>query len=178
MAPRKNPPHPSDLIRNMMGITFSIEIVEQPAPAYGYTLQPAVHKINSSSLIKRMNRMNRVINSKAKKIERKPKMGKKRKVAQHTASIGECLWCKCHKTAQWRKGPTGARSLCNRCGIEWAKHIRIEARTKAISNIEAEAELIRQFQTGERFQKYQKTDEYESPADSGQNDNSGDSTAE
>lgn len=29
------------------------------------------------------------------------------------AGAGECQWCKTRKTAQWRKGPTGARGLCN-----------------------------------------------------------------
>ena len=39
--------------------------------------------------------------------------GKKRRVAHVSSLPGECIWCGTHKTAQWRKGPIGARSLCN-----------------------------------------------------------------
>ena len=38
---------------------------------------------------------------------------KKRKPGQGNAMFGECIWCGIHKTAQWRRGPIGARSLCN-----------------------------------------------------------------
>ena len=41
---------------------------------------------------------------------------RKRKINQSASQAGECNWCGTRKTAQWRKGPTGARGLCNvRC---------------------------------------------------------------
>eukprot|EP00842_Homolaphlyctis_polyrhiza_P006109 jgi/Hompol1/649/HPOL_001482-RA len=60
---------------------------------------------------------------------------RKRKVIHSTASPGECTWCGVRKTAQWRKGPTGPRGLCNACGLEWAKQIKHEARRLGISAI-------------------------------------------
>lgn len=38
---------------------------------------------------------------------------RKRKINQSASQAGECNWCGTRKTAQWRKGPTGARGLCN-----------------------------------------------------------------
>ena len=38
---------------------------------------------------------------------------RKRKVIHSTTSPGECTWCGVKKTAQWRKGPSGSRGLCN-----------------------------------------------------------------
>jgi hypothetical protein len=72
----------------------------------------------------------------------KPKVGRKRKVLNGTNASGECIWCKVKKTAQWRKGPKGARSLCNACGLEWAKQIRTEALRMDCSNLIAEENLI------------------------------------
>ena len=36
-----------------------------------------------------------------------------------TASKRECAWCKTMKTHQWRKGPSGPRTLCSSCGAKW-----------------------------------------------------------
>jgi hypothetical protein len=46
--------------------------------------------------------------------------------------------------------------LCNRCGIEWAKQIRVEAKDLSISNFEAEQNLIEQYSSGQKSHKYQR----------------------
>mmetsp|Transcript_6017 Transcript_6017/g.22027 ORF Transcript_6017/g.22027 Transcript_6017/m.22027 type:complete len:127 (-) Transcript_6017:176-556(-) len=36
-----------------------------------------------------------------------------------TSSVKTCTYCGTAKTPLWRSGPTGAKSLCNACGIKW-----------------------------------------------------------
>ncbi|KFA48711.1 hypothetical protein S40293_09769 [Stachybotrys chartarum IBT 40293] len=44
-----------------------------------------------------------------------------RKQPQRGAPPGRCRNCKATKTPEWRRGPDGARSLCNACGLQYAK---------------------------------------------------------
>ncbi|PWN24321.1 hypothetical protein BDZ90DRAFT_126662 [Jaminaea rosea] len=37
-----------------------------------------------------------------------------------------CLACGCVATAEWRSGPAGPRTLCNACGLHYAKKARLE----------------------------------------------------
>ncbi|PWN24353.1 hypothetical protein BDZ90DRAFT_207093, partial [Jaminaea rosea] len=37
-----------------------------------------------------------------------------------------CLACDCVATAEWRSGPTGPRTFCNACGLQYAKRARCE----------------------------------------------------
>ncbi|KAI8893431.1 hypothetical protein BC833DRAFT_652911 [Globomyces pollinis-pini] len=193
MAPIKKPPLPLAIVRNKLGITFSFNLIPSAKSLHAsdsdssiyletpnvdidhssYHLEPAVHNVTCISLVRRMNRMKSHAN-KTKSLDRKNKLpvGRKRKVAQLSATPGECIWCGTHKTAQWRKGPTGARGLCNRCGIEWAKQIRIEAKNSGVSNNEAEDILIELYKSGKKFQKYKKY----SSNDSNNGSQAGDST--
>ncbi|KAJ3302452.1 blue light receptor [Kappamyces sp. JEL0829] len=132
---------------------------------YGYQLEPAVKTVSSISLMRRMRKRQGFkrslsVNSlgSSSTPSQTPKKGvvknKNRKVSQLSAFVGECVWCGTHKTAQWRRGPTGARGLCNRCGIEWAKHVRNEAKLINLSIPEAEELLTDQWKNGERFTQY------------------------
>jgi len=38
----------------------------------------------------------------------------------------ECCWCHKTKTPEWRKGPDGANTLCNACGIRYSKQSKQE----------------------------------------------------
>lgn len=103
----------------------------------GYNLQAAIKTVSSITLMRRIqshspqrnrNGLNSrgfprsssvssvggtsVASSKASKMAAGGKE-KKRRVAQVSSLPGECIWCGTHKTAQWRRGPIGARSLCN-----------------------------------------------------------------
>lgn len=121
----------------------------------GYDLELSVHNITSSSLLSRM-RPNQHSSP------TKEKAGfKKRKITQNTSQPGECTWCFTRKTAQWRKGtlfanlgPSGPRGLCNRCGIEWMKSIKVVAKTASMSNNEAESQLIANYRETERFKRF------------------------
>lgn len=45
----------------------------------------------------------------------------KRSSIQNSPVIKErrCLNCFCSSTPMWRRGPDGAASLCNACGVKW-----------------------------------------------------------
>ena len=40
-------------------------------------------------------------------------------IARNTAHPGKCTHCGAQETPQWRRGPSGPNTLCNRCGIKW-----------------------------------------------------------
>lgn len=129
MPIKKSPPQSKSKIRSLSGIVFSFHLTQQPqmvsnAPVLtdgetsddGYRLSTTIHAVNSPSLLRRMYAMKKD----AKKVgphnlvpRQKGPIGRKRRVAQLTSTVGECIWCGTHKTAQWRKGPTGPRGLCN-----------------------------------------------------------------
>jgi hypothetical protein len=127
MAPRKSIPLSTSKVKNNIGITFSFKLIpvsesadvlvvqsHEPRSITRYALQPDVHTISSVVLNRRMRQYKKEIGSISmlpKKVG--PGGTKKRKTTSSTTVAGECVWCGTHKTAQWRKGPNGARSLCN-----------------------------------------------------------------
>ena len=44
--------------------------------------------------------------------------------AQKAAPPGRCHSCNRAETPEWRRGPDGARTLCNACGLHYAKLTR------------------------------------------------------
>ncbi|GAA5842385.1 hypothetical protein JCM9279_005368 [Rhodotorula babjevae] len=54
-----------------------------------------------------------------------------------------CAVCGAHDTPEWRKGPAGYRSLCNGCGIVYARRLKIDeasgvGRARTVEEIERE----------------------------------------
>ncbi|KAG9062448.1 hypothetical protein KI688_005363 [Linnemannia hyalina] len=49
---------------------------------------------------------------------------KYRKRAKRTHPPGRCLSCHASDTPEWRRGPDGARTLCNACGLHYAKLLK------------------------------------------------------
>jgi len=43
---------------------------------------------------------------------------------QRAAPPGRCHSCNRNETPEWRRGPDGARTLCNACGLHYAKLTR------------------------------------------------------
>ncbi|RKP23019.1 hypothetical protein SYNPS1DRAFT_31287 [Syncephalis pseudoplumigaleata] len=41
-----------------------------------------------------------------------------------TTGTKKCMYCNCKNTPMWRRGPQGAGTLCNACGVKW-KHGKI-----------------------------------------------------
>jgi len=54
-----------------------------------------------------------------KRVRKIPK--RKRKVVAEF-----CAWCSISTTPEWRRGPDGKNTLCNACGLKYAKGIRHE----------------------------------------------------
>ncbi|KAG0219319.1 hypothetical protein BGX33_003594 [Mortierella sp. NVP41] len=59
----------------------------------------------------------------AEKVESPPHQ-KYRKRAKRTHPPGRCLSCDSSDTPEWRRGPDGARTLCNACGLHYAKLLK------------------------------------------------------
>ncbi|KAJ7067159.1 hypothetical protein C8F01DRAFT_660775 [Mycena amicta] len=49
---------------------------------------------------------------------------KYRKRSQRATPPGKCHSCHIRETPEWRRGPDGARTLCNACGLHYAKLLR------------------------------------------------------
>lgn len=47
--------------------------------------------------------------------------GDTKKRRGRAAPPGRCHSCNRAETPEWRRGPDGARTLCNACGLHWAK---------------------------------------------------------
>ncbi|EJD07157.1 uncharacterized protein FOMMEDRAFT_33375, partial [Fomitiporia mediterranea MF3/22] len=58
--------------------------------------------------------------------------GKYRKRSRATPP-GKCHSCNIRETPEWRRGPDGARTLCNACGLHYAKLIRKRDKAAASS---------------------------------------------
>jgi hypothetical protein len=55
----------------------------------------------------------------------KPKNSHKTSKANNSSNQGKkCLYCGSKSTPMWRRGPQGAGTLCNACGVKW-KHGKI-----------------------------------------------------
>ncbi|KAJ3355782.1 hypothetical protein HDU91_005629 [Kappamyces sp. JEL0680] len=136
----------------------------------GYALGVSVHKVTSTRLLSRFHKNSQeskdfaailhpsllppakettTAGSGADKNAHNHVGAYRKKKPTHTAGAGECNWCGTRKTAQWRKGPTGPRGLCN-----WAKQIRFEAKLHHLSNFEAEARLVYTYKDSERFKRF------------------------
>jgi hypothetical protein len=50
---------------------------------------------------------------------------------QKAAPPGRCHSCNRAETPEWRRGPDGARTLCNACGLHYAKLTRRMGANKA-----------------------------------------------
>ncbi|KAF9958238.1 hypothetical protein BGZ70_009254 [Mortierella alpina] len=56
---------------------------------------------------------------------------KYRKRAKRTQPPGRCLSCDSSDTPEWRRGPDGARTLCNACGLHYAKLLKRQNQQQA-----------------------------------------------
>ncbi|KAL4062865.1 hypothetical protein J3A83DRAFT_4107962, partial [Scleroderma citrinum] len=59
---------------------------------------------------------------------------------------GKCHSCNIRETPEWRRGPDGARTLCNACGLHYAKLVRKRDKAAAEgngSNMHIDMEMLR-----------------------------------
>ncbi|KAK5307019.1 hypothetical protein LTR99_002711 [Exophiala xenobiotica] len=57
-------------------------------------------------------------------VDRGERDAKKQRRGQKAAPPGRCHSCNRAETPEWRRGPDGARTLCNACGLHYAKLTR------------------------------------------------------
>jgi len=50
----------------------------------------------------------------------------KRRPAHMDKNMLFCHFCGRKDTPEWRKGPAGPATLCNACGLQWAKKMRAQ----------------------------------------------------
>ncbi|KAF9068974.1 hypothetical protein BDP27DRAFT_1402890 [Rhodocollybia butyracea] len=53
---------------------------------------------------------------------------RKRSFGQRATPPGKCHSCNIRETPEWRRGPDGARTLCNACGLHYAKLMRKQSK--------------------------------------------------
>ncbi|EFA75982.1 GATA-binding transcription factor [Heterostelium album PN500] len=49
--------------------------------------------------------------------------------------FGHCAKCETTETPEWRRGPDGETSLCNACGLQYAKQMRKERESSTVATI-------------------------------------------
>ena len=61
----------------------------------------------------------------------------KRRPAHVDKSMLVCHFCGRKETPEWRKGPSGPATLCNACGLQWAKKQKALRRSEGASAVAA-----------------------------------------
>jgi hypothetical protein len=73
---------------------------------------------------------------------------KQRKRGKRPQFRGRCHSCNISETPEWRRGPDGARTLCNACGLHYAKLARKQQENRGMSNNLLTTPPHRRFSTG------------------------------
>lgn len=61
--------------------------------------------------------------------------GEPKKRRGRAAPPGRCHSCNRAETPEWRRGPDGARTLCNACGLHYAKLTRKQSNANKSANV-------------------------------------------
>ncbi|SAM00459.1 hypothetical protein [Absidia glauca] len=67
-----------------------------------------------------------------KEVQRNTAPGRKR--SHVSAAIRQCSYCRTRSTPMWRRGPEGAGTLCNACGVKW-KHGKILSDSEGLDHV-------------------------------------------
>ncbi|CEG65723.1 Putative NsdD [Rhizopus microsporus] len=81
----------------------------------------------------------------------------RKRVQKRPAFQGRCHSCNISETPEWRRGPDGARTLCNACGLHYAKL------TKKQQQQQTQLLQIMKAQQQEQEQEQQQQEEQQSP---------------
>ncbi|KAF1805156.1 GATA-type zinc finger transcription factor [Mucor lusitanicus] len=73
---------------------------------------------------------------------------RQRKRGKRPQFRGRCHSCNISETPEWRRGPDGARTLCNACGLHYAKLARKQQENRGMSNNLLTTPPHRRFSTG------------------------------
>ncbi|KAI8351545.1 hypothetical protein BD560DRAFT_409274 [Blakeslea trispora] len=69
---------------------------------------------------------------------------------------GTCSSCHCTSTPLWRKGPLGPKTLCNACGLKWAKEADRKPSTTSVVKSTASAQTTKKSSIQHSLLHYQK----------------------
>ncbi|KAG0736718.1 hypothetical protein G6F22_012671 [Rhizopus arrhizus] len=108
--------HCSTLGRQMMN-KRGIEISSLPTlkPWLDEMINKANHILNALLRLRKQQLMTRELDE--ERIFDVPKLRKRKRATFE----GKCHSCHTSETPEWRRGPNGARTLCNACGLNYAK---------------------------------------------------------
>ncbi|KAF9572727.1 hypothetical protein EC968_009542 [Mortierella alpina] len=67
---------------------------------------------------------------------------KYRKRAKRTQPPGRCLSCDSSDTPEWRRGPDGARTLCNACGLHYAKLLKRQNKQQQMQHMSSQSSQL------------------------------------
>ncbi|ORY34878.1 hypothetical protein BCR39DRAFT_515313 [Naematelia encephala] len=75
----------------------------------------------SSNSSPRAKPSNKLLKDPAQRKKKKTSMGMSRPSGQEGEGMHVCVSCGRTDSPEWRKGPLGPKTLCNACGLRWAK---------------------------------------------------------
>ncbi|KAK6857961.1 hypothetical protein PG995_005660 [Apiospora arundinis] len=62
---------------------------------------------------------NQILNDEMQELLKNAK--RRRRCRLNEDAVDGCANCHTTISPEWRRGPTGKRNLCNRCGLKWSK---------------------------------------------------------
>ncbi|KAF1982040.1 hypothetical protein K402DRAFT_397929 [Aulographum hederae CBS 113979] len=87
--------------------------------------------------LRQMEKRNRLLAEEMQTLVAAKKKRKRRKGADQQQR--DCANCHTMTTPEWRRGPSGARDLCNSCGLRWAKQNgRVSPRTSSQQSVHSD----------------------------------------
>lgn len=106
--------------RDQLASPHARSIVPGPLPSYSGQLPPA--RLAQDDMDTSMDSVGTSTSSVASSARRSKA---KRRVTKREGEAPACLGCGRYSTAEWRRGPTGPRTLCNACGLLFAKMAKL-----------------------------------------------------
>ncbi|CAO1636015.1 unnamed protein product [Jaminaea pallidilutea] len=106
--------------REQLASPHARSIVPGPLPSYSGQLPPA--RLAQDDMDTSMDSVGTSASSVASSARRSKA---KRRVTKREGEAPACLGCGRYSTAEWRRGPTGPRTLCNACGLLFAKMAKL-----------------------------------------------------
>jgi len=110
----------TEMLLNLTTLTTALS--KQPETSIVYSHQPHTTEEEPSNIQVDAG-LGSVFNKKRKSIELK-------QANINEENTKKCIFCFSVSTPVWRTGPAGPKSLCNACGIRFAKKVRSEAEIK------------------------------------------------
>ncbi|KAK9729771.1 white collar 2 type of transcription factor [Basidiobolus ranarum] len=103
----------------------TIQVISEQSGICNISRSPIDADINSPEQLKRNYTPDESLGSQ----DGIPKIKKKKKQKSEDSHDHVCSECGTVESPEWRKGPQGPKTLCNACGLRWAKKTKREQQT-------------------------------------------------